>query len=526
MTTLDPTPATGNLPVRQSPTADLARLGALGFDVVSFEPEDLGEGCFHLMPLTTAQRLRAVPLSTDGARVRVAVADPSDLTVTDDLRIALSSYDVTVVVASSSNIDAALSRWSRILARTNEGKAIQDMGLDEEVVTVEEADDEGRMASLVFQLVDSAAEAGASDLHLEPTESGVQVRFRVDGVLQPHATYPRALASGLVNRLKVMGSMDVAERRLPQDGRFDRRTNGHTLDCRVVTLPTSWGVEGAVVRLLDQGQTARSLLSVGFQPEFVERLERALSVPHGIILVTGPTGSGKTTTLYAALGKVAMPERKTLSIEDPVEIRYPGITQVQVNERANLTFASALKSFLRADPDVILVGEIRDRETAALAAQAALTGHLVLSTLHTNEAVGAATRLSEMGLEGYVVASALRGVLSQRLLRRLCESCKEPYAPAKDELELLDWATMDVPEVLHRPVGCTSCNRTGYKGRLAVGEFVLVDDALAQAIIERRPSGELERIARESGTISLHDDALVRLVEGATTIEELRRVGV
>lgn len=509
----------------------IATFGGDILEFVEIDPDAIAEDAFSAVEYEVAQRLQVVPVEVDAVEVVIAVADPSNLIVLDDLRIRLQPRSVRFVAADPEVIVGILARWARRIARSQEEAAVKDLRVDAAVEkeVAEASDDDGKMAKLVASILEQAVNAGASDVHIEPGEENLAVRFRVDGVLQDHSRYPLTLATGIVSRIKVMAGMDIAERRVPLDGRFHRRLSGREIDCRVVSIPTSVGLEGAVVRLLDQSRTQLTLGDVGFHDVVGDAFLRLLDLPHGMILVTGPTGSGKTTTLYASLGQVARPDRKVFTVEDPVEIRFPAVSQVQVNEKAGLTFANALRSFLRADPDVILVGEIRDAQTAALAAQAALTGHLVLSTLHTNEASGAPTRLSNMGLEGFIIASALKGVLSQRLLRRLCKRCALPAA-APDDLDAqlgFSEAGLPVPSRLWAAStkGCEHC-RNGYKGRVVTAELVVVDDAIASAIVERAPSNEIERLARAAGARSMHQDALQWLLDGETSVDEVQRVGV
>jgi type IV pilus assembly protein PilB len=523
----DPNISSGALDRRQRGELD----PTFGPDVVEFvdlRPEDVDRSCFTLLDLELSRRMKIVPIKIDFDTVVVALADPSNLIIMDDLRLRLRSHEVRFVGADLNAIEATLARWSREVARADESEAVRELAQELVVDDVEENSEEGRMAKLVGTILEQAVIAGASDVHIEPTEHVMQVRFRVDGVLVAHSEYPISLSAGIVNRLKVMGGLNIATRLIPQDGRFNRVLADRTIDCRVVTLPLASHNEGVVVRLFDQSRSRVSLDRVGFHSTVIDQLTPLLELPHGLLLVTGPTGSGKTTTLYASLGIVARPDRKTLTIEDPVEIRLDSITQSQVNEKAGLTFASALRSFLRADPDVVLVGEIRDKDTAALAAQAALTGHLVLSTLHTNEAAGAPTRLANLGLDGFIIASALKGVLAQRLLRRLCTKCATPYEPTTAELERLRWptSTLGTPERLFKARGCSECDHIGYRGRVPVGEIVTVNDDIAQAIIDRAPSAEIDRLATIGGTIGLHADACQWALEGATSGSEILRVGV
>lgn len=498
---------------------------------VDIDPEIVPVEALATLPLDQCRTWNAIVFARNGNQVEVAMADPSDLVVLDNLRLSLNGYDATVWSADPARIEATLTTWKRKVTERVQSETAREIAGEVSGDTRQiDTNEEGRMAQLVNQILEEAINEGASDIHIEPGNEELQVRYRVDGVLHNSHTYPVGIAAGVVNRIKVLGQMDIGERRLPQDGRFQRQLSGRLVDCRVVTIPTSWGSEGAVLRLFDQSRGLQQLTSLGFHQHLLMPFTDALSAPHGLIIVTGPTGSGKTTTLYSSLGVVAREDRKTLSVEDPVEVRIPGVSQVQVNEKAGLTFASALRSFLRADPDVMLVGEIRDGETAALAAQAALTGHLVLSTLHTNEAAGAPTRLSDLGLAGYVVASALRAVLAQRLLRRLCQSCRIPVAPDLETIERRGgWPEgIEVPDTLYTANvnGCRACGKTGYKGRLVTGELLIITDSIAQAITNQVSSGELAKLAREEGNLPLSSDALMFVAAGETSLDEILRAGV
>jgi type IV pilus assembly protein PilB len=521
-----------------TPSTALMRTGrtiaTFGGDILEFielNPDAVDEKIFAVMDYQTAFRLKVAPVQMDAVEIVIAVADPSNLAALDDLRMSFAPRETSFAAADPEMIDSVLRRWARYSASLVERAAVEDLRSEpgDEPETKEAADDNGRMAKLVSSILEQAVNLGTSDIHIEPGDNDIAIRFRIDGVLQDHSRYPLSLATGIVSRIKVMANMDIAERRVPLDGRFHRRLAGKEIDFRVVSIPTSTGLEGAVLRLLDQSRTQLSLDDVGFHPEVGSAFLDMLNLPHGMILVTGPTGSGKTTTLYASLGQVARPDRKVFTIEDPVEIRFPAVSQVQVNERAGLTFVSALRSFLRADPDVILVGEIRDSSTAALAAQAALTGHLVLSTLHTNEASGAPTRLSNMGLEGFIVASALKGVLAQRLLRKLCTRCAVPSAASEDIISRLGFVEngIDIPDRLWKAntAGCDHC-RNGHRGRVVAAEMLVVTEDIAAAIVDRAPSSEIERLARSSSHSSIHQDGLRWLAEGVVSVDEIERVGL
>jgi type IV pilus assembly protein PilB len=495
------------------------------------EPERVPISALVTLPFEQSKSWKTIIFAREGNLLQVAMADPSDLVVLDNLRLSLGDFDAKVWSADPDRIETVLQIWRRRINDQTQVETVKE--ISDEVVTVLDdaiSNDEGRMAQLVNQIIEDAIVEGASDIHIEPGPELLSVRFRVDGVMHLEKSFPVAVAPGVINRIKVLGSMDIGERRLPQDGRFQRILSGKKIDCRVVTIPTSWTSEGVVIRMFDQSKGLKPLSELGFHQHIMKPFLSVLESPHGLIIVTGPTGSGKTTTLYSSLGVVATDDCKTLTVEDPVEVKIPNVTQVQVNEKAGLTFAAALKSFLRADPDVMLVGEIRDQETASLAAQAALTGHLVLSTLHTNEASGAPTRLIDLGLPGYVIASALRGVISQRLLRRLCSSCKIPVDIDLSYFEKKGGWPDDiaVPELFYQAssAGCRNCNKTGYKGRLVTGELMVVNDAIASAITLQVSSGELTKVMLENGTKTLNYDSILFLAEGETSLEELRRSGV
>lgn len=498
---------------------------------VDIDVDKIDLALLQILDLGYAVKNKTVPVSGDRFEVVIALADASNLTVMDDLRTRLSPCEVQFVTTDLLKIDSLLARWAKAVASQEQLAAVADIRSTASIADEKEAsDDEGKVAKLVGNILEQAVLEGASDIHIEPGETRLCVRFRVDGVLQVHTTFPASLTPGIVNRIKVMANMEIAERRVPLDGRFNKVLGNKSIDCRVVSIPTTTGYEGAVLRILDQSKSRLSLGDIGFHKEVEEKFLEILNIPYGMVLVVGPTGSGKTTTLYGALGQVVRPDRKILTIEDPVEINYPSVTQVQVNEKAGLTFTSALKSFLRADPDVILVGEIRDPQTAALAAQAALTGHLVLSTLHSSTSSGAPTRLTNMGLEGYIVSSALKAVLSQRLLRKLCTKCAIPLAASAQIVEELGFVQygVPVPSRLYKASekGCDQCASRGYKGRVVAAELLVCDQDINTGIANKVPANELESIARKANKHSIHYDALLWLATGDTSVEEVRRVGV
>jgi type IV pilus assembly protein PilB len=387
--------------------------------------------------------------------------------------------------------------------------------------------DDAPIVKFVNALISQAVRDRASDIHIEPGEKEVRVRYRVDGVLHEVMQQSSRIHPSVVSRLKIMADLDIAERRIPQDGRISLRTGGKQIDLRLSTLPTVYG-EKVVMRILDASSVVLELSDLGFMDHNYARFESSFTKPYGMILVTGPTGSGKSTTLYATLNVINKPEVNIVTTEDPVEYRLPGINQVQINVKAGLTFPAALRSILRQDPDVVLVGEMRDHETAHIGMEAALTGHLVLSTLHTNDAPSAVTRLTEMKIDPFLVASAVDCVLAQRLVRKLCGKCKEPYEPSPEELKVagLPWGDQDALPTLFRAVGCSSCAKTGYRGRVAVHEVMLVTEEIERLIVERASTDEIAKFASAQGMRTLREDGLAKVLLGRTTLEEVARVVV
>ena len=385
-----------------------------------------------------------------------------------------------------------------------------------------EGDDEAPIIRLVNSLMSQAVKDRASDIHIEPFERDIVVRFRVDGVLYEIIKPPKRFQNSIISRVKIMADLNIAEKRLPQDGRIRLKVAGKDIDIRVSTVPTTYG-ERIVMRLLDRSSVLRDLDTIGFSKRALSGMDQLINKSHGIVLVTGPTGSGKTSTLYGCLNKINKPDLNILTIEDPVEYQLKGVGQVQVNTKINLSFASGLRSFLRQDPDVIMVGEIRDRETAEIAIQASLTGHLVLSTVHTNDAAGAVTRLVDMGIEPFLVASSLVGVLAQRLVRTICAECKEPYTPTESELAELNLDPKKVKQ-LYRGKGCPACARTGYSGRMGIFELMLVDDDVRDLVLRNVDAGQVKAEAREMGMLTLREDGAIKVANGHTTIAEVTRV--
>ena len=478
----------------------------------------------NLVSTPAAKRYQAVPVAfTDKRTLLVAMADPSNVLAVDDIAI-MTGYEVRVAVAPPEDIANLISRLDRLEDVVSE----QDSHIEEvegggaEVVDLRETADDAPVVKLVNQIVAQAVEQGASDVHLAPDGRELRVRFRVDGVLHDVTTVPRRMAGGAVSRVKIMAEMNIAERRLPQDGRVGLTVDGRHIDLRVVTLPSVHG-EAVVMRVLDKESVVTRLDKLGMSEPDRNRFERACHETHGAVLVTGPTGSGKSTTLYAALQMMNTPEKNIITVEDPVEYEMEGLTQLQVATKHGLTFAAGLRSMVRADPDVIMVGEIRDGETARIAIESALTGHLVLSTLHTNDAPSAITRLIEMGIEPFLVASALDCVVAQRLARMLCPNCKRrTIVPAEVLCENGYKALVDLEA--YEPVGCRRCGGSGYRGRLGLYEVMSVSSEIRALALERRPAEEMREVAVRQGMRRLRDDGLEKVKQGRTSIAEIARV--
>jgi len=510
---------------------DLAdALGAqLGLEVLRADGYPDGPPVDEALAPEFLRSAKAVPVALDGDAdtVRVAMADPLDAYTRDALAMALGR-PVRPVVGTPADIDAAIQR----LYGDGSGRMAQivdDYAPDEEA----EADDiqqlrdlasEAPVIRLVNRVIGKALELRASDIHIEPFESRLAVRYRVDGVLRDGEAPPVRSTAAVISRIKVLAKLNIAERRLPQDGRIKLRIEGREIDMRISTVPTMHG-ESVVMRILDKGSVPLDFETLGFTGPTRAALDRMLAQPHGIILVTGPTGSGKTTTLYAALSALNTPDRKILTVEDPVEYQLEGVNQIQVRPHIGLTFANALRSILRQDPDVIMVGEMRDLETARIAVQAALTGHKVFSTLHTNDAASSVTRLLDMGVEDYLVTSTVTGVIAQRLVRTLCQACREPFRALPElaaELRLPALCGEDAP-VLYRARGCAQCEHSGFRGRTSILEVMVMDEALGREVLSHADATRLRRVAREAGSASMREDGLRKALAGVTTVEEVER---
>ncbi|ADE13627.1 general secretory pathway protein E [Nitrosococcus halophilus Nc 4] len=469
---------------------------------------------------------RAVPVLEEEDAVVVAMADPSDRYVQEAIALAYGK-PISLRVGLPSEIEAALERQAG--GKSAMGQIVEHLGADEEAETdvqhLKDMASEAPVVRLVNLLIQRAVESRASDIHIEPFENSLRVRYRIDGVLRDVEAPPARSTAAVISRFKIMAKLNIAERRLPQDGRIQLRIQGRELDLRVSTVPTLYG-ESVVLRLLDKGSVVLDFDSLGFQGSTLERFLRVLEMPHGIIIVTGPTGSGKSTTLYTALHKLNTPDRKIVTVEDPVEYQLEGINQIQVKPQIGLTFAGALRSIVRQDPDVIMIGEMRDRETAGIAVQSALTGHLVLSTLHTNDAAGGVTRLLDMGVEDYLLTSTVNGILAQRLVRTLCKHCAEPYEAMPEIIEELELHRFseEKPVMLYRPVGCEHCNGIGYHGRAAIMEFLVMSDPIRRLVLQHADAGNIQDQAQKEGMRIMYEDGLLKALSGLTTIEEVIRV--
>ena len=485
------------------------------------------------VPIHFARRYHVLPLKTEDGSVLVATTDPMETAALDDLRLLLG-LPVKPILTSSLSLLACLNRvYDKAASPAGAEEVMEDIAASESLDQIAheldepqdllDATDEAPIIRLVNSVLFQAVRQRASDIHFESFERGLVVRYRIDGVLYPVLTPPKHLQANIIARLKIMASLNIAEKRLPQDGRFRIRTAGKDVDLRVSVLPTSHG-ERVVLRLLEKENRLLDLSEMGFSQNRLGIIQQLIQLSHGIILVTGPTGSGKTTTLYAALTHINAPDKNIITVEDPVEYQLLGVGQMQVNPKINLTFAAGLRSILRQDPDVIMIGEIRDRETAEIAIHASLTGHLVFSTLHTNDAASAATRLIDMGIEPFLVASSVVAVLAQRLLRQVCSNCKQPYHPADEELIRLSIVPPRVRPTFYRGVGCPACSQTGYRGRTGIFELLVLDDEIRRLIGAKADSTSIRQAAMAKGMVTLKDEGAEKVFHGMTTTEELMRI--
>lgn len=506
---------------------DIARVLAqkTGYRFVSIDEVGVNVAAANMIAPEVAVRNNVLPLYQEGKTLFVAMKNPNDIITIDNLHL-MTGLEICPLVVSDMELAAAIENFA------NMNSAVDSFDEDDLSDAQEESEelsiDDKPAVQLVNQIINNAIKSGASDVHVEALEKMMRVRFRIDGVLQEVMQNPIKIFPSVVSRVKVLGGMDIAEKRVPQDGRATVRYEDKTLDVRIATMPTVYG-EKIVMRLLERNRGNVSIKDIHFSERQFPRFDKAIHMPYGFVLVTGPTGSGKSTTLYATLAEISTLEKNVITLEDPVERRMSGINQVQMNNRAGMTFAAALRSVLRSDPDIVMVGEIRDGETAKIAVEAALTGHMVLSTLHTNDAAGAVTRLEEMGVEPFLTASSLVGVLAQRLVRKLCPKCKEEVKMTREELLkiLPDFPMEEYPEevyTVYKPKGCLTCNNTGYKGREAVFEFLTVTDEMKKLILDRANGAEIKELAIRQGMFTLKNEGIYKVMQGRTSIEELLRV--
>ncbi len=493
-----------------------------GLDHVDLNAYHVDMGAANLLSVSAARRYQAVPVGyVDSATVLVAIVDPANVLAIDDIQM-ITGLNCRVAVAAADDVEALIRRLNTLESAVTEAIDEEEEAELGEITELHESADDAPVIKLVYSVLGQAATEGASDIHFEPGEDEMRVRFRVDGVLYEAARVPKRMISGVVSRIKIMSELDIAEKRVPQDGRVSVNVEDRKVDLRITTLPTQRG-EGATIRILDKEQALRSLDELGMDGDGRTSFSGAITQAHGAVLVTGPTGSGKSTTLYAALAELNAIERKIITIEDPVEYRIEGINQIGVNRKAGLTFAAGLRSILRADPDIIMVGEIRDAETARIAIESALTGHMVLSTLHTNDAPGTITRLAKMGIESFLTASALDCVVAQRLARKLCTHCKQRAVISKTALKEAGFRVGADLEA-YEPIGCGRCNRTGYRGRIGLFSVMQMTERLTELTVDNVSEAEITAAAREDGMITLREDGIAKVRAGVTSIAEVARV--
>jgi type IV pilus assembly protein PilB len=499
------------------------RLGVESIDLSDYEIDALAAS---MVPEKLARRYCALPIKfIDENTLLVAMVDPTNVFAIDDLRM-MTGYDIKAAVATAEEVFNQIAKVHRMSEQVDDSD-------DDDFESMPEADEsdirdgaaEAPIVKLVNGVISQGVDDGASDIHFEPQDKEMAIRFRVDGVLHEIMSVPKRMQNGVLSRIKVMADIDIAERRIPQDGRIGLIVGGKPIDIRVATMPTVYG-EKIVLRLLDKSSVLLDLADLGFSDKALSRYETSYRKPYGAILVTGPTGSGKSTTLYGTLNVLNTRDKNIITVEDPVEYRMNGINQTQINSKAGLTFASGLRAILRSDPDIVMVGEIRDKETAQIAIESALTGHMVLSTLHTNDAPGALTRLTEMGIEPFLTASAIECVLAQRLARKLCPSCKESFKPTEEALRINGFPVEAIKKdtVLHRANGCPKCSNTGYKGRLGLYEVMLITEAIERLTVERKSADEISRVAQAEGMLTLREDGIEKVLDGKTSMEEIARV--
>ncbi len=510
-----------------------------GVPFVDLEETEVNEEAARLVPESMMRRHKCIPIDVNGGKLTVAMSDPINILAIDQIRVHTNyEYEIEPVIATDEDIMAAIARLTSAQARVTEALQSvldqmpdEDVGVEEqrplEELSLDEAEflsGEPPVVKLVSMSIGRAVRQGASDIHVQPEEREVRVRYRIDGMLRDEMSIPKSAQAAVISRIKVMANMKIDQKMAPQGGRIGLIIGGRDYDFRVSTLPGQWG-EKVVMRILDRSSISVGLSKLGFSSETLQEFERMITRAYGIILVTGPTGSGKSTTLYSALERINTPEKNILTVEDPVEYEVPGLTQCQVNERAGMTFSSVLREMLRQDPDIIMVGEIRDRETAVIATEAALTGHLVLSTLHTNDSAGAVSRLIEMGVEPFLVSSSVIGVLAQRLVRKICQRCRQAYTPPREAFELVGLNAEDHADVVfYHGRGCDFCH-DGYRGRTGIYELLPIDATIRDMILQRAPAHRIQQHAIENFHMTtLQGDVINKVLQGTTTLEEAYRV--
>ncbi len=500
----------------------------LGIDYMPELPRDIDVNLVEKLPISFCKKFKFIPVDKNDDRVRIATSEPLELFAMDDLRLIFNS-EIEITTAGFQRVLNAINQVYSEADRYN--RDLEDENLkksdDEEDTEITDilvgGDDDAPIIRFVNNLLFRAVKERASDIHIEPMENDISVRLRIDGVLYEVTRPPKSAQASITSRVKIMGDLNIAEKRLPQDGRIRIKIAGKDVDIRLSTLPTSHG-ERLVMRLLDRSAVLLSMESLGFLEKQDVIFRRLIKQTHGIILVTGPTGSGKTTTLYSALSEINTPDKNIITTEDPVEYQLPGISQIPVNSKIGMTFARGLRSILRQDPDVIMVGEIRDLETAEIAIQASLTGHLVFSTIHTNDAASTVTRLIDMGVEPFLVVSSVIGILAQRLVRLVCPVCKEAYDPTDEELHNIGLDRTSLTAPFYRPVGCPTCMNKGYKGRMGIFELMEITDELQTMVLNGADSNSIKRRALRSGMLTLRMDGVEKISHGHTTVEEVMRV--
>ena len=505
---------------------------SVGIPYIDISNYDISPEVIKLLPANIVKKYKIVPVFKVDKNITLAVIDPFNFLALDTAKKHLSSYILKTVITSEENIDSLIKEFSGLSETMKEIVKTIDLDLFKARTEVEKtglkrkeiSPEDAPIVKLVNLMIADAVQKGASDIHIEPEEEKLGIRFRIDGILYEQYSPPKELHEAMVSRIKVLSELDIAQKRIPQDGKFRTKINEKEYDFRVSTFPGTYG-EDVVVRILDKSSIIVGLDSLGFLGNNLKKFEELICRPNGIILVTGPTGSGKSTTLYSALNKINKPDRKIITVEDPIEYQLPGICQSQVNIRAGFTFAYGLRSILRHDPDIIMVGEIRDLETAEIAVQAALTGHLVFSTLHTNDAPSAPTRLIDMGVEPFLISSSVIGIMAQRLVRTICPKCKESYTPSPELLEQLNFPGREKKGIqFFRGKGCPKCHRTGYSGRIMIAEIIVLTDTVKEEILKRSTSVEIKKVAQKEGMEVMREDGFKKIKDGITTIEEVLRV--